>query len=111
MSSFFAFSFWASLVEKFMAQAIHVSMRGARSSWVLSSSRVDLHMFGLGISSSIIGYWVQFKSSFGSGSSCILVHCICLLSDCLFCVPTILLVAAVNFWFIVCLGMKILLVF
>ena len=112
VSSFFAFSFWASLVEKFIAQAIHVSVKGVRSLWVLSSSCVNSHISGSGIFSSfLIGHWVQFRGSLGLGSSYIMVCCICLSSNHLFCISTILLVAAVNFWFIVCLGMKILPVF
>ena len=111
VSSFFAFSFWASLVEKFMAWAIQVSVRGARLSWVVSFSGANLHMFGSITSSSKVRYWVQFRGSFRFGSSCIWVCCIRLSSDHLFCISTILLVAAVNFWFIVCHGMKILLVF
>ena len=65
VSSFFAFSFWASLVEK--------EVHGARSSWAFLSSKVNLCMLGSGISSSIIRCWVWFKDSSGSGYSCILV--------------------------------------
>ena len=111
VSSFLAFSFWTSLVEKFMVRAIQVSVRGARVSWVSLFSRVNSHIFSSIISSFMIGYWVRFRGSLGSGSSCIRVCCIRLSSDHLFCISTILLVAAANFWFMVCHGMKILLVF
>ena len=94
-----------------MARAIQVSVRGARFSRVSSFSRVNSHIFGSIISSSKIRHWVWFRGSSGSGSSCIWVHCIHLLSNHLFCISTILLVAAANFWFMVCRGMKILPVF